>query len=213
MKENNNTNEGSSMDGNSGRATKFTTVVEQIKLNAYKTHPEAEFLKRYCWEGMITIRFESARMSQDNPHASARRKDMIRALMNDIRKKWKLRKKQIRWISSTEYGSGNAHCHIIFNFFPITSSGKEAPCLANFVELAKECLDWICKVQKIDSKSIDFYWSPVTDSDGLVDYALKIESNRKFSEKEILWSIDGKVWAQEMLQFFVKAIDEEVSAA
>lgn len=198
----------------SKRTEEFKNIIEKIKLNnTFSVHPEANYLKRYYWEGMLTLRFECASHSEDNPQGNARRRDCVRAFMNDLRKKWKVRKKQIRWISSTEYGSsGIAHCHIIFNFHPLTSKGIHAPCLSNLDEEANESLQRICEVQKITNNSVDLYWSPVTDSSRLVEYVLKIEYDRRFTDKEILWSVDGKAWSEEMAKLYVESFIREEAA-
>lgn len=219
MKKNKTKEVGSAVMEHSKRAEEFKKLIEKLidlleSKNPISVHPEAEFLKKYHWKGMITIRFESTGLTKDTAHGATRRKDMVRAFMNDLRKKWKIKDRHLRWFSSTEYGlSGSAHCHILFNFFPLFIRAKQLPDLTDLGEDALESLKWICEQQDIPQGSTDLHWSPVTSSDGLVDYALKIESGRKLLEKEIIWSVGCKTWAAEMEKFLMDEVMKEFTAS
>lgn len=170
-------------------------VCEISSEKTFQVHPEAFFLRQYQWEGMITLRFESESHSKDTGKGSDDRNNFVKAFMNDLRKKWKVRENQIRWVSSTEYGeSAKAHCHIIFNFHPLTSRGIQPPCLKSLSEEIKESVERICEIKFMDENSVEPHFAAANDSVGLVNYALKVEPSRKGFDKEILWSAEPGLW-------------------
>lgn len=159
----------------------------------YEMEPEMIFLHQFEWEGMISIRFESAGWKSESEASHSRRTHLVRALMNNLRSKWKLRKKDIYWVSGTEFGaSGAAHCHVIFNFSHLASKGLETPDLTSFEHFLEESFSHICKAQKVPKRSIDFKWSPKYDDIGLVNYVCKKE--RGYDYKNFEWSDSGHKW-------------------
>jgi hypothetical protein len=172
-------------------------------------HPFADFLSQYQWEGMITIRFECGRMSKDNAGGQFQRKDLLCAFMNDLRKKWRIRKKEINWVAATEYGdTGTAHIHLIFSFHPLTSKGREFPNLDNFEKEALESLRHICRLQKIPDRSTNFHWAPTWENSKLVEYVCKMEFGRP--DKHFEWSREGRAWEERSRSVILKAVIAEV---
>src|SRR6478752_2454543 len=71
----------------------------QIAAGQLATHPEAHFLRKYRWEGMLTVRFESDSYASDNDDAQARRDDLVRLLMDNLmRRKWRSYHKNVYWV-------------------------------------------------------------------------------------------------------------------
>ena len=169
----------------------------------HETHPEADFLWNYSWRGMITIRFESDLYSQGNGPGESRRMNFIRLLMDNLRKKWKLRKKQLYWVASTEFGkSGDAHCHIIFNFHALEIKGKIPPDLSNMEEELEESCRYITmNILEIFDTFIDLNWKPSFNDFGLVSYVCKKESGREY--KDFIWSTGGDKWIAAVTKYVV----------
>jgi hypothetical protein len=148
------------------------TLIEALKSTAnLSIHPESNFLRKFKWAGMITIRFESSALKKENEDSESRRIHFIRAAMNNLRSKWRIGHKDFYWVSSTEYGhSGAAHCHIIFSFNPLENKGKRLPDLTEFECSLAESISFVRSKQNIPDRSIGFLWSPKFDDYGLVDY-------------------------------------------
>ena len=154
----------------------------QIASGQLATHPEAHFLRKFTWEGMLTIRFESDSYSADNPMAEARRDDLVGVFMDNlIRRKWRSRPRDVYWVAATEFGkSGAAHCHILFTFEGLELRGKTIPEISDLREDAVESLEFVCSLVGCPESSVDLDWQPNFDNSGLVDYFSKIESGRDY---------------------------------
>jgi hypothetical protein len=177
----------------------------QICANQLPVHPEAYSLLKHKWEVMITTRFEAAPFSQEG--GASERENLIRLLMDFLRRKWGLRKGDIFWVASVEYGlSGTAHAHIIFNFWSLKKSGKPIPDLAHIEEDLAQAKEFLlgtdhCTRHKLAKSAIGIHWVPKFDDGGLVRYICKKEPGRE--EKEFIWP-RGDEWIEDFL--------EEVSA-
>lgn len=188
----------------------------QIKSTQLATHPEEHFLRKFSWEGMLTIRFESASYSLDNNVAELRRDDFVRLLMDNlIRYKWRLRPKHVNWVATTEYGiSGVAHCHILFNFLPLEKAGNPPPDIDNLLAVASESLDHICDLVDCPVKSVDLDWQPKFYDLGLVAYFSKKELGRQdkhFIWSNSRWSIDPETNNRAWLGALLKEVKQDLA--
>lgn len=177
----------------------------------YAVEPEMAFLQQFQWEGMITIRFEAAGWKANTDSGRSRRKHFVRALMNNLRAKWKVRDSDIYWVAATEWGaSGAAHYHVIFSFLNLVSKGVEAADLTDFDQVLEESISYICKDQAVPARSIDFRWSPKYDDIGLVNYVCKTEPG--YDYKDFEWSDNGSKWhvafVEELDAFLARAEEE-----
>ena len=182
-----------------GRKTRLkpAEIFEKIKdsLSNQTTHPEAHFLRKFPWEGMLTIRFESKEFL-----GQKFRSDFVEELMkNIIHFKFLLRSNDVYWIAVTEYGDSDCcHVHILFNFLPWERKGHESPVIENLAEESLESLHHVCDRRKIPTKSVDLNWQPSFDDFGLVGYVTKLEPGR--SEKHFHWSPAPEKWILEPLE-------------
>jgi hypothetical protein len=175
----------------------------QIKSGQYATHPESHALRKFDWEGMITIRFESGEYSEDNNAGESRRESLVRLFLNSLRAKWGLRRDDIYWVATTEYGkSGVAHCHILFNFYQLHKKGKTIPKLHDLGNESEESLKYICDLLDMPKSSADVDWQPKFDNVGLVAYFAKKEEGRDY--KHFIWSLTP----DKIAQFVFEEIEE-----
>ena len=191
----NKTNDGDGRKTRPKPAEIFQTIKEsQIISRELPTHPEAHFLRKFPWEGMLTIRFASADYSVDNHGANSRRDAFVKEFMGHlIHYKFLQEKWHVYWVAVTEYGiSGVAHVHIIFNFIPLESKGNEPIPFDSIEEDAMDSLNVTCDILGVSKKSVDLNWQLSFDDLGLVNYVTKIEPGKP--DKHFLWSPDLKKW-------------------
>lgn len=185
-------------DGDSLRARLKQSAIfqmiekEQIESRRFEVHPEADTLRKIPWEGMLTIRFETDSYTADNDIAKFRRDDFVRVFMDNlIRYHWKLRHKHVYWVAATEFGeSGQAHCHILFSFLPLTRLGREHPDLGFIDCMANNSLEHVCGLVGCPVLSVDLQWEIKFDDFGLVSYFAKKEPGRE-DDKHFIWNNDG----------------------
>lgn len=178
----------------------YFKIIEGIQIDSrqFETHPEAHHLRKYSWEGMLSISFETDSHTADNAVAEQRRNDVISMMMDNlIRFKWKLRQKEVIWISTTEFGeSGNGHCHILFNFLPLTKKGKLIPDIKFFEAQSWDTLQYVCGVLGCPRSSVESHFEMKFDNEGLVNYFTKKEKGQK-DYKHFLYSSNPSTWIQE----------------
>jgi hypothetical protein len=175
----------------------------------YEVQPEYKFLQLYNWEGMITTRFEFGSLSKDNGAGAFRREGFVRALMNDLRKKWKLRKNQMYWAAAIEFGNNDiAHAHILINFYPLIVKGLEIPDLSNLSEILQESAERIRSLHRLPIRSVNSHWTPTFDSDDLVRYICKVEFARP--HKVFYYSQHGKNWKKQLSEFVIEKVINSV---
>lgn len=177
-------------------------IGSQLEWDDFPTHPESLHLKKYSWEGMLTIRFEHDWYSSDTTDGQLRRDHLIHGLMNNLsHRKWKLRDHQVYWVASTEFGkSGEAHCHILFSFNLLKKKNKRIPDLADFEEQSLESLHHICNTTaNCPFHSVNLKWSPKYYNSGLVAYVCKKEYGRE-DYKHFLFSNPAHRWAHQSIE-------------
>lgn len=171
----------------------------QVSWGQYPTHPEGHSVRKFSWEGMLTVRFEPSSYSSDTVDAQIRRDNFVRLMMkNIIQYVWRLRTYDVVWVSATEYGlSGKGHCHVLFNFLPYEKTGGEVPDLTNFDIAAKDSAAWICKDPDLKLMGVDLHWIPKYDNLGLATYVSKKETGHEF--KHFDWSVNHSDWIEELV--------------
>jgi len=193
------------------RSQEFKEIIRLIKGGRdFECHPETHFLNSYEWEGMITIRFESTDWKSKTDLGYGRREHLLRALMNNLRRKWNLNGKDINWVASTEFGiSGAAHCHLIFSFNPLVRKGRISPQLTDFEGIVKESISHICREFQVPGRSIDVKWSPKYDDYGLVKYVCKKEFGH--DDKHFIWSSEGRRWKKRVLAYNMAVLSKKIA--
>jgi hypothetical protein len=174
---------------------------QQIESRQFEIHPEADSLRKIPWEGMLTIRFETDSYASDNDVAEFRRDDFVRVFMDNlIRYHWTLRHKQVYWVAATEFGkSGQAHCHILFSFLPLTRLGRDHPNLGFIDCMANDSLEHVCELVGCPIHSVDIQWEIKFDDFGLVGYFAKKEPGRE-DHKHFIWNSDRESSLEKLLE-------------
>lgn len=171
----------------------------QIAASILATHPESVIIRKLEWEGMITIRFEDTNYSGDNAAAQSRRRLFVKLLMNNLRRKWNLRRSDYVWVATIEWGMSNkAHCHILLNFNTLLYGGASRPDLRNFKQEAQESMEHVGDLLDILKGALDLDWQPTFDNYGLVHYFSKIEKGRE-SYKDFFWSYNTEKLIEEII--------------
>lgn len=207
MKKENNNKNGEALKARLKQWSLFQEIEkEQIESRQFETHPEADFLGKILWEGMLTIRFEADSYTADNDVAEFRRDDFVRMVMDNlIRYHWRLRHKHVYWVATTEFGeSGTAHCHILVSFFPLKERDREIPDLGFIECMADDSLGHICYLTGCPRLSVDLNWIVQFDNLGLIRYFAKKEPGRE-DYKHFIWSTD----VENSLKLLLKEIEEK----
>ena len=174
-------------------------------------HPEFHNLKKFEWDGMISIRFESAKYSNDNSFSESERETIIRRIMNNLRSKWKLRNNNFHWVATIEFGKSNlAHAHILLSFSPLREKMRSLPCLSNLEDEFLESIGFLLDGTSDRLSSFDVNWRSTFSNDGLVSYFCKVEAGRE-DYKQFIWPKGFQNWKPDFPDYPLELHMEGVS--